>query len=259
MALFTYCRGEEVQYCDIPDSATELLPGIAWGHPAALFSPAYWYAQHLMSESVFLDVSAHKLGKTLEEEVVACLLGGYGMPAEIGLAAFRRLRDEGLIARLCTDEKLISERLKEPLIVAGRPTRYRFWKQKARYVSLAMRRLQEPIHAESALPLRADLLQVPGIGPKTASWIVRNWLASDDVAILDIHIVRAGIIMGLFSPQERVSTSYFNLEAKFLTFARALTVPPSSLDALIWRLMRRTPGIVSKCLTSLNRSATQQG
>jgi endonuclease III len=46
--------------------------------------------------------------------------------------------------------------------------------------------------------MRQLLLSIEGIGPKTASWIVRNVMGSDDVAIIDIHILRACTGMGVF-------------------------------------------------------------
>ena len=53
---------------------------------------------------------------------------------------------------------------------------------------MSQRLPQEP------LSLREFLLQLHGIGYKTASWIVRNFTGSDDVAIVDIHLRRAGVI-----------------------------------------------------------------
>ena len=95
-------------------------------------------------------------------------------------------------------------------------------------------------------------MTLPGVGAKTASWIVRNWLGSDQVAILDIHVVRAGLLMNLFSPQDDVRKNYPCMEAKFITFSRALGVPTSGLDALIWKMMRTTPKLVKRLL---NRTA----
>ena len=57
-------------------------------------------------------------------------------------------------------------------------------------------------------------MTLPGIGPKTASWIVRNWMNSDAVAILDIHIVRAGMLMNLYCQGGRVERHYLEIEAK---------------------------------------------
>ncbi|MGY3221470.1 thermostable 8-oxoguanine DNA glycosylase [Bradyrhizobium sp. USDA 4512] len=82
-------------------------------------------------------------------------------------------------------------------------------------------------------------MKIPGVGPKTASWITRNWLGSDEVAILDIHIIRAGVLIGLFGRQQSVPRDYDVMEARFLAFAAALNVRPSLLDAVMWREMRK--------------------
>ena len=99
-------------------------------------------------------------------------------------------------------------------------------------------------------------MTLPGVGPKTASWIVRNWLGSDQVAILDIHVVRAGLLMNLFSPEDDVSKDYPCMEAKFISFSQALGVPTSDLDALIWWMMRTTPKLVRRLL---NPTVAAQG
>ena len=91
-------------------------------------------------------------------------------------------------------------------------------------------------------------MQLPGIGPKTASWAVRNWLESDEVAILDIHVIRAGILMKIFSPNHRPERNYLAMERRFLDLAMALNAKAGNLDALIWQQMRSTPLIVNTCL-----------
>ena len=122
-------------------------------------------------------------GRTLEEEVAACVLGGHGIPAEVGLAAFERLRDRGLISEPSPSAKVLSDSLREPLTLEGRQIVYRFWSQKARYLSATLKELRErPVPLNSARVLRDYLLQLPGIGPKTAFWIVRSWLGSNEGA-----------------------------------------------------------------------------
>lgn len=235
----------------LPPPDAQLLPGICWGSPPELFTPAYWYTQYLMCRSASFR-SIHRIGQTFPEELTACLLGGYGIPAEVGLAAFCRLRDESLISELCTDQQLLERRLQEPLCVNGRWVRYRFWRQKAMYLSTAYSSLKtNELPTGDALRLKTELMTLPGIGPKTASWIVRNWLGSDQVAILDIHVVRAGLLMKLFSPEDDVSKDYPRMEARFVSFSQALGVPTSDLDALIWGMMRATPKLVRRLLSAI--------
>jgi N-glycosylase/DNA lyase len=68
---------------------------------------------------------------------------------------------------------------------------------------------------ESPRLLRDRLLDLPGIGPKTASWIVRNHLDSDDVAIIDVHLHRACVMMNVFEAKSDPAKEYFSLEALF--------------------------------------------
>lgn len=248
MQELTFIEDGRERCVRLPDPEVELLPGVPWGDLCALFTPAYWYTQFLMNP---LDrtQTRHRIGTTFEEELTVCLLGGYGIPAEIGLAAFERLKSEGLIAALCTNPNILANRLREPIQISGRRVQYRFWRQKAEYLASAYRELRKhPFPIDDALALREKLLILPGIGPKTASWIVRNWLDSNEVAILDIHVVRAGILAQLFAPDASVSKDYMMMESKFVAFCTALDVRTADLDALIWRTMRTTPRLVKRLL-----------
>jgi len=253
MPTFCYVKGDDIIERPVSPATEEVIPGVIWGSPEALFTPAFWLAQYWMREDS-LAPRSHSLGQTLEEEVVACLLGGYGIPAEIALAAFDRLRSRGLISyNSSQSEELISQSLKEPLTVAGRSVTYRFWSQKARYIAGALETLHEQSAPnDSAEGLREYLLRIPGIGFKIASWIVRNWLRSNDVAILDIHIIRAGRLMNLYSARDQVSRDYLAMEKRFLSLARAMHTRAADLDALIWFEMRRTRRLVTRLVRELN-------
>jgi thermostable 8-oxoguanine DNA glycosylase len=157
---------------------------------------------------------------------------------EVNQAAWNRLKAAGALhAR--ADAARIEALLVEPLEVEGRSVRYRFPRQRALRLSEALRRLDElSVDLLSPLQLRDELMTLPGVGPKTASWIVRNWTGTDMVAILDVHVIRAGQIMGLFPKPVQLPRDYAALEVRFLDFAKALRIPASYLDALIWREMR---------------------
>jgi thermostable 8-oxoguanine DNA glycosylase len=160
------------------------------------------------------------------------------MPAEVGLAAFHRLQKRNLLDGSSTPTEIESA-LREPLEVGGRALRYRYPVMKARFVAAAMERLnveQPPTGAGKAV--RDWLMGFDGIGPKTASWITRNTLGCDEVAILDIHVVRAGLLMGLFSGNERVEKNYFDMEAKLIEFTKAAELRLSTFDSIIWYYMR---------------------
>jgi hypothetical protein len=74
----------------LPDPNEEILPGVHWGRFDQLFTPAFWLCR-AWYEQVYPHDS-FRIGDNLTEEIVACLLGGHGLPAEVGLAAFRRLK-----------------------------------------------------------------------------------------------------------------------------------------------------------------------
>lgn len=232
---------------ELPPAGDEVMPGVTWGAVEQFPTPAYWAYQVLARRITNTKIS-NKLGSDLVEEVVACLLGGHGIPAEVGLAAFFRLRDSGVL-RALTSEAEIFALLGEPLYIRGRPIRYRFAAQKAAYVSKALRVLsEEAAPLSSGRALRDWLTRLPGVGLKTASWIARNLMDADDVAILDIHILRAGQLGGFFDPGLSIERHYSDLEARFLEFSRHLQVRPSELDGVIWLEMKMSPRSVRRLL-----------
>ncbi|SKB08126.1 Thermostable 8-oxoguanine DNA glycosylase [Prosthecobacter debontii] len=233
----------------IPNPSTELMPGVCWGRFDHLFTPAFWSirAQYAESHGLYRQ---HKLGRDFTEEVIACLLGGFGMPAELGIAAFNRLSERSLISHAASEDE-IKTALLEPLEIRGKFMRYRYPHQKARYVASALRRLNSecpPSH--NAVAFRDWLLSFDGIGLKTASWVARNYLGSDEVAVLDIHIIRAGLLAGVFERTDRVEKSYLQMERRLVDFAKALGLKLSFLDALIWDEMRQMGWIALHLLSS---------
>ena len=206
-----------------------------WGEPHQLGTAAFWVEQTRQRH----PDPDHRLGeKTLAEEVVACLLGGHGLPARMGLAAFRAVRAAGLIDTDPAPSSLALERiLTQPIVLqpGGRSVRYRFPFQRATRVSCALQFLSEREVPGDALDLRDWLLDAPGIGPKTASWIVRNWRGSDGIAIIDVHVHRAGLAAGFFLPSWRLPRDYPLFEAAFCQVAGMGGVSTAALDARIWR------------------------
>jgi thermostable 8-oxoguanine DNA glycosylase len=179
-------------------------------------------------------------GTPLHHELGFCLLGGYGVRMEMNRAIWSKLLDEGIFepGRRPNAEE-IEPLLREPVLVGDRLVRYRFPRQRSTRLSGALRAIEdEPPPTSDVGEFRRNLMKISGIGPKTASWLARNWLGSDDVAIIDIHVLRAGQRMKLFKRKVRLPADYGELENRFLQFARALAVRASLLDAIIWRQMR---------------------
>jgi hypothetical protein len=214
---------------------------VAWGQPWELGTAAFWVQQ---AAEFPHGRGHHQLGHNLREEVAVCMLGGYGVPGPVGNAAFHVLRDAGLFAAPL-DEEVAAARmtrlLAQPLnIGAGRTARYRFHQQRPRRLAAALTQLsrwENQVDDLTDVALRDKLMQLPGIGPKTASWVVRNHRDSDAVAIIDIHIHRAGLAAGVFCANWTLPRDYHRFEGAFLAWARSGVVSAADLDAAIWRLL----------------------
>jgi len=229
--------GGTIECLELPDPNDFVLPGVRWGAFDELLTPAYWRGQAWQHERLGTYCNL-RLGNTLLEEIAACLLGGFGMKAELGLAAFARLRDRGLLQGAPAEDAL-EHALAEPFVIRGHPRRYRFPRQKSRYLAACLSRLNDFIEPSSDIVLRDRLAEFPGIGLKTASWIVRNYRGSNNVAVIDIHILRAGRHIGLFPPEFNPQRHYCSLEDAFIRFATALDTGAGMLDGLMWDYMRR--------------------
>lgn len=231
--------GDEIERVALPDPSDQWAEGLAWGDASFLLTPA-WIAKHAHMRWR-LGMYDEILGGgrwSLAEEVVFCLLSGFGIRAETAEAALLHLRDAGLFDRRPSRDR-IEALLRQPLSMAdGRRCRYRFPAKRADYVHGALERLDELELITGDLALRDALLTVRGIGPKTASFIVRNFLGSDNVAVLDIHVLRACSIARILPRDFDLTRDYAGLERRFLAFARAASIPASVLDATIWQMTR---------------------
>jgi len=238
--MFRKITEHAVQYRPValahPDD--EVMPGMRFGREDELLTPAYWAMRCVTADPADIDfVNRHG---TLEEEIGFCLLGGFGVTLEVATAFFERLRKRGAFKRgVVLAEAELFAMLDEPATVRGRPHRYRFPTQRARRLHRAMVDLEQMQFDETdPIRFRCQVQSLEGVGPKTASWIARNWLDTDLIAILDVHVLRACWLLGLFDINCRLPRDYFELERKFLCFARNLQVRASVLDSVMWYDMR---------------------
>ena len=257
MQVVAQLVGDGLERLLLPPAEADVMQGVAWGRHDELGSPAYWAAQSWLWG--LEEPDHYRLGGSLGEELLACMLGGYGIPAEVGLSAYYRLRSS-LAEAPCGlyNEAFVREELSRPLRINGRDVRYRFANQKARYVSAAFRKLDDHAHELPDRALRDRLTTLSGVGPKTASWVVRNLRGSDEVAILDIHLLRAGRMLGIFEPALTVERHYPRLEAAFLGFAAAIGARPSILDSVMWMTMRRIPRLLLEGMAVKNQTRSAQ-
>jgi len=237
----------------LPHPEHEVMDGVLWGALEAFPTPAYWHCQ-VVARRLTGQPAAYRLGRSLAEEVGACLLGGHGITATVGLAAYEHLRGKGAFTGSVHSQAQLEAWLREPLTVNARQVNYRFASQKAKYLAAALPVSHRAPAFKEGKALRDWLLQLAGIGPKTASWIARNWLDADDVAILDIHIMRIGQALGLFPRHYSVERHYFELEDLFLKFSGALGVRASELDAVMWQEMASSPSAVAFVMDRLDNS-----
>lgn len=235
----------------LPAACDEVLPGVPWGDPWVVFTPAYWLTQAWMAKLDEVGTSDYRARHGVVEELVFCLLGGFGITAELATAAFEACETEGLIAARETDAEAWSRVLHRSLSVNGRHIHYRYPNQKAKFLASAMRGVSElHIDSEDCRSTRDALMNLSGVGYKTASWVVRNVFDSDDVAILDIHLIRAGRLCGLYTAADRVEKHYRAMEDRFLQFAGALDIRPAALDCLIWDGMREAGDLPLRLLAA---------
>lgn len=249
--------GKDVVQREMPLATEEVLPGVLWGDPWTLFTPSHWLAQAWMSELDRKHEYRYRARDGIVGELVFCLLGGYGITAELATAAYELCKELGLLVRFETRSEAWTDALSNRLQVGGRELRYRFPNQKARFLANAMAFVSSnTLCSGSGLSLRDQLLEVTGVGYKTASWVARNALDCDDVAVLDIHVVRAGRLCGLFTSSQKVERDYLEMERLFLAFCGALNVRPAALDYLIWEEMRAAGSLPVQLLAF--RSGTSQ-
>lgn len=216
----------------------EIFPGVRFGRADELLTPAYWQLRCHTADIPDADFINHH--GSLEEEVGFCLLGGFGVTLEVANAFYCQLRDEGIFGTMTiAPEEDILELLTTPTMVNGKPQKYRFPNQRAKRIHSALTQLSAiDLDTSNPINFRDQIQSLEGIGPKTASWIARNWLDTDLVAILDIHVLRAGWSMNLFSRYCRLPVDYFTLEKQFIKFSNKLNVRASILDAVMWTDMR---------------------
>ena len=229
---------DRIEALRLPSASAFVLDEVPWGSYARPFTPAFWRASLWVDGKPNSNYSRGPCRDRILRETTFCLLGGYGIRAEVSRAYFEKLSDAGVFRLRPFSERRLRTLLQAPARHDGKTYRYRFPNQKARYLANALRMFSNQEIPNDDIGLRDWLLQLPGVGYKTAAWIVRNCLGSDNVAIIDIHLQRAGRYMGLFDARELSATTYAYFEDRFLAFARALQVRASALDLFIWQVMR---------------------
>lgn len=124
--------------------------------------------------------------------------------------------------------------------------RYRFANVRSGHIASALDAnidvlFQRPRPRRSAARVRAELVrEVAGLGPKTASMLLRNLAISLDVAVLDRHVLRYMRLAGLLETSRlpRSLREYEEIESRLIWYASALGYHAGCLDWSIWATMK---------------------
>jgi N-glycosylase/DNA lyase len=185
--------------------------------------------------------------QALHRELVFCLLGGFGITYELARSAAARVAELRPFDAAWEDDRL-GERLIielgraqfEPRRVDGELRRYRFPTRKAKLLVQVRRWLVDQgnvienlVRVVSERERRRVLCSCPGMGPKTASWLLRNLGLANGLAIVDIHVTRALVAAGRAN-QPRLPRDYEHLERAFLEWCQELCAPPAAFDLFLW-------------------------
>jgi N-glycosylase/DNA lyase len=187
----------------------------------------------------------------LRQELVFCLLGGHGVSFELARSA------TDVVMALCPFEpgwqqadlaaeigaELAASKF-DPRRKNGSLRRYRYPARKAELLAAAVAwvRANGPL-AERLRELGGEserrewVCGCPGIGPKSASWFLRNTGGAQDLAILDVHIVRAMRAAGRLG-EARLPRDYAAVEARFRVWCEELGASVAALDLFLWEWQR---------------------
>ena len=190
----------------------------------------------------------------IESELLFCLMGGFGITYEHGRSAAEVVWQLRPFSKGWENHDLfeaISEALKqpqfEPAKTDGTLRRYRFPLQKATIIVKARNWLHfnNPVHKRllemsDAMERRRFLRGCPGIGPKTASWLLRNLGMGTELATIDVHVVRALVEAGRIPDNIRIPRDYELVEEAFLEWCHELDASPAAFDLFVWHWQRGT-------------------
>ena len=203
---------------------------VLWGEWYAFGAASYWINQTVRGGYVNRTADMAR-NADIRSETIFCLLGGFGVTAESALTAHKT------VLTLLDDEPCPHPERIEVALRAPAPDgsgRYRFPHQRAQRVAAALDRLAADPPPTGVAELRQYLLTLNGVGPKTASWIVRNVTGDSSVAIIDIWLIRALTASGIFSPKWRVDRHYDRFDSAFTQYAHHGNVAAGALDLCIW-------------------------
>lgn len=202
------------------------------------------------------EASVERSEQCLWRELSTCLLSSQ-VPYDLAIAASDAIAETGFwscsVASSADGAEQLAGILEQPFAVHGRHRHYRFPRLRARQL-MATRQAVEA--AGGLKPLLRSfengegarhwfIVHAPGMGPKQASMFLRNIGASDDLAILDRHVIRYMQEVGLWRGRSETISglqAYQAHETVLRRHARELGHPVGILDWAIWIVMRVAGG-----------------
>jgi N-glycosylase/DNA lyase len=193
----------------------------------------------------------------LVHELLLCILGS-GVRYEIAVAYSMEITSSKCLSKNNITnpeniERKISSILNKPVdnYWGGKPySRYRYPNTRASYISSSYCNIINNFGSfkkflssgYSSSELRRRIVKTcPGIGPKQASHFLKNVGYSDDLAILDRHIVKYMEIANITS----VSTyqlgkldKYEDVELQYINAVKSFKYPVAIVDQAMWFIMR---------------------
>lgn len=198
------------------------------------------------------ESAAERLGEErLRRELVFCLLGGHGVKFELARSATEVVTALDPFAPQWTTARLRAALRRElerpqfhPRRLDGLLRRYRFPARKAWLLADAANWVFTAGSIQAGLEARTNegerrvwLCTCPGVGLKTASWLLRNCGWARELAILDVHLLSAMREVGLLG-ENRLPRDYEAIERTYLHWAAELGACPAALDLFLWDVQR---------------------
>lgn len=187
----------------------------------------------------------------LEHELLFCILGGHGVSFELARSAATKLRELEVFAS-AWDSDALQARVRAELQLAqfwpqridGSLRRYRFPVRKSQLIATAASWVNRNRPLDDRLRFipseegrRQFMCDCPGIGLKSASWLLRNTGLATSLAVIDIHVLRALRAAGRIA-DVRLPRDYVEIEKQFLNWCAELAAPPAAMDLLLWEWQR---------------------
>lgn len=196
--------------------------------------------------------------KELLFELVLSILGSQTL-YEIALKATKAIKKEGLLdsptQRFSKEkyERTLRDLLSKPLFNTGnlkKGQKYRFYVTRSNYIAETIWRLKENNYTLKGFlasyklvkEARLELIKlVKGFGPKQASHFLRNIGFSENIAVLDTHILHYLNLHGLIKNRIRQVSNlkiYEMVEQLLIDFIRKFEFPSYCVDQAIWIVIR---------------------